>query len=83
MILFSFDFRIQILYLMVILFVIKEGLKNLEFINNKFIIFFLMGISIVINFIFYGISIKTLFESLISVSFVSLVCDMYSAINRS
>jgi len=75
-----FNFTIQIFYLTVILLVIKEGLKNLEFINNRYIIFYLMLISLIINFIFYGINIKTFIEALISVSFVTLITDIYRTI---
>mgnify|MGYP003298730077 CR=1 FL=1 len=75
-----FNFTIQILYLTIILLVIKEGLKNLEFINNRYIIFYLIIISLLINFIFYGISIKTFIEALISVSFVTLICEIYRTI---
>lgn len=68
----------QLFYLTVILLIIKEGLKNLEFINNKFILLYLMIISLLINFIFYGISFETMFESIVSVSFVILLCEIYN-----
>ena len=68
----------QIFYLTIILLIIKEGLKNLEFINNKFILLYLIIISFLINFIFYGISFETIFESIISVSFVVLLCEIYN-----
>lgn len=67
----------QIFYLTIILLVIKEGLKNLEFVNNKFIILYLIVISLLINFIFYGISLSTIFESIISVSFVVFIQEIY------
>ena len=67
----------QIFYLTVILLVIKEGLKNLEFVNNKFVIVYLIVISLLVNFIFYGISLKTIFESIISVSFTVLIEEIY------
>ena len=77
MILFNIEVTMQIFYLTIILLVIKEGLKNLEFINNELILLYLMIISFLINFIFYGISIKTIFESIISVSLVVLLCEFY------
>lgn len=77
MILFNIEVTMQIFYLTIILLVIKEGLKNLEFINNELILLYLMIISFFINFIFYGISIKTIFESIISVSLVVLLCEIY------
>lgn len=67
----------QIFYLTIILLIIKEGLKNLEFINNKFILLYLIIIGLLINFIFYGISLKTIFESLISVSFTVFIKEIY------
>lgn len=70
----------QIFYLVIILLIIKEGLKNLNFINNNFIPLYLIIISFLINIIFYGISSKTLFESLVSVSFVSLLTEIYKNI---
>lgn len=70
----------QIFYLTIILLIIKEGLKNLEFINNKFILLYLTLISLIINFIFYGISLKTIFESIISVSFVLFLEEIYRII---
>jgi len=76
-ILFNIEVTMQIFYLTIILLVIKEGLKNLEFINNELILLYLMIISFFINFIFYGISIKTIFESIISVSLVVLLCEIY------
>ena len=70
----------QIFYLTVILLVIEEGLKNLEFVNNKFILLYLLVISLLINFIFYGISLSTIFESIISVSFVVFIHEIYKII---
>lgn len=70
----------QMFYLTVILLVIKEGLKNLEFVNDKFILLYLIVISLLINFIFYGISLSTVFESIISVSFVTLIHEIYKII---
>ena len=70
----------QIFYLTIILLVIKEGLKNLEFIDSEFILLYLIVISLLINFIFYGISLSTIFESIISVSFVVLLEEIYKII---
>ena len=61
MVLFNVDITIQLFYLIGLLFVLYEGLKGLEYVNNKYILLYLLVISIGINFIFYGISIKTLF----------------------
>ena len=77
MILFNIEVTMQIFYLTIILLVIKVGLKILEFIDSELILLYLMIISFLINFIFYGISIKTIFESIISVSLVVLLCEFY------
>ena len=72
----------QIFYLTINLLIIIVGLKNLEFINNKFILLYLTLISLIINFIFYGISLKTIFESIISVSFVLFLEEIYRIIRN-
>ena len=82
MILFNLEVTMQIFYLIIILLVIKEGLKNLEYIDNRFILFYLMIISFLINFIFYGISLKTIFESIISVSFTVLLQEIYNILKE-
>ena len=65
---------------MVILIIVAEGLKKLSFINSKYIIFYLIIISVLTNFLFFGISISTFFEAIISVSFAVLVYDIYKTI---
>ena len=72
----------QIFYLTIILLIIKDGLKHLEYINNKFITIYLIVISLLVNFIFYGVSLGTIFESIVSVSFVTLICDIYEIIKK-
>ena len=42
-----------------------EGLKNLEFIRKNMVIWLLLIISVIVNFIFYGININTFLESII------------------
>ena len=74
MVLFNVAITIQLFYLVGLLFVLYEGLKGLEYVNNKYIL--LLVISIGINFIFYGISIKTLFVSVTALSFVVLIKEM-------
>ena len=56
----------------------KITASNLEFIDNKFILLCLIIISLLINFIFYGISLETIFESIISVSFVVFINEIYN-----
>lgn len=76
MILFNVDISIQLFYLIGLLFVLYEGLKGLEYVNNKHILLYLLVISIGINFIFYGISIKTLFISIIALSLVVFIKEI-------
>ena len=76
MILFNVDISIQLFYLIGLLFVLYEGLKGLEYVNNKYILLYLLVISIGINFIFYGISIKTLFISIIALSLVVFIKEI-------
>ena len=55
--------KIQTIYLSIILLVMGEGLKNLEFIRKNMVIWLLLIISVIVNFIFYGININTFLES--------------------
>ena len=58
---------LQILYLTIILIMLKEALKGLG-INSKIkIIVMLTFIGLFLNYIFYGISIQTTFEVVISI----------------
>lgn len=66
----------QTLYLAIILLVIGQGLKGLEFVKKEMIIWLLAIISISINFIFYGISITTLIEALIATSISVFLYDL-------
>lgn len=70
----------QTIYLGIILLVIAEGLKGLTFINRWMIIWILVLISIIINFIFYGISFYTLIESIFA---TSLATFMYELIKQT
>lgn len=67
---------------MVMLLVIRRGIRNLDFIDTRFDILYLIVISILINFIFYGVSIMTLFGSFISVSFAVLINEVYKAVKE-
>ena len=82
MILFSFNVTMQIFYLSVILIIIGEALKTFEFINNKLIILYLFIISILLNFIFHGITYQTLFESFVSLSLSTLIYDIIKLIRN-
>jgi ATP/ADP translocase len=67
----------QTLYLAIMLVVIGQGLKTLPFIKKWMIIWTLTIISILINFIFYGISFSTLFEAIIATSISVFGYDAY------
>ena len=82
MILFTFNVTIQIFYLSIILIILGESLKTFEFINNKFIILYLFIISFLLNFIFHGITLQTLFESIISVSLSVLLYDLKKVLKK-
>jgi len=78
-----FNVTMQIFYLAVILLIIGEALKTFEFINKKLILFYLFIISLGLNFIFHGISIQTLLESLIALSLSTLIYDIVKIIKKS
>lgn len=82
MVLFSFNVTMELFYLTIMLLVISYGIKNLEFIDNRFILFYLLIISALVNFIFKGISICTLFESIVAVSLVLLIREIYKIIKK-
>lgn len=80
--LFNFNVTIEIFYLAVILIIIGEGLKTFEFINNKLLLLYLIIISLGLNFIFYGISYQTLFESLVSITLATFIYDIIKTIKK-
>lgn len=82
MILFTFNVTMQIFYLSIILIIIGEALKTFEFINNKFIILYLLIISLLLNFIFHGMTLQTLFESIISVSLSVLLYNLKKVLKK-
>lgn len=76
-------FTIQTFYLSVILLIIGEALKTFEFFNKKYIILYLFIISILLNFIFHGITLQTLFESLISLSLSIMYYDIIKLVRKN
>lgn len=82
MVLFNVDISMQLFYLICLLFVLYEGLKGLEYVNKKYILLYLLVISIGINFIFYGISINTLFISITALSQVVLIKEIFKIIRK-
>ena len=69
-------------YLAIVLLIIGEGLKGLEFIKKNMIIWILMIISICINFIFREIGVNALFEAIISVSLSTFLYDIIKNIKK-
>ena len=72
----------QMVYLSLILLVIGKGLKNVPFIENWSIIWILIAISMIVNFVFYGISFETLVESFIAVSLTTTLYQTYKQTGR-
>lgn len=60
-----------------------EGLKNLEFIRKNMVIWLLLIISVIVNFIFYGININTFLESIIATSLATFLYDCIKNIRNS
>ena len=78
----TFMITMQLFYLSVIMLIIGQALKSFEFINRKYIVLYLFVISILLNFIFYGISIQTLVEGTIAVSLSVLYYDIIKLIKN-
>lgn len=76
-------FTIKLIYLSIIMLIIGEALKKFEFINKKLIILYLFIISLLLNFIFHGISLQTLFESIVAVSLSVLYYDIFKIIRKN
>lgn len=73
----------QTIYLSIILLVMGEGLKNLEFVRKNMVIWLLLIISVIVNFIFYGININTFLESIIATSLATFLYDCIKNIRNS
>ena len=76
MILFNFNVTMQLFYLIVILIIIREAFRSMEYINNRYVLLYLFIISLLLNFIFHGISLSSLFESIISISLLILIYEI-------
>ena len=75
--LFSIEITPQIIYLSLILLVIGNGLKDVPFIKKWMIIWILITISILVEFVFVGISFQSLFEAVISSSLSTMIYQAY------
>ena len=76
-------FTMQIFYLSVILLIIGEALKTFNYFKKKFIILYLFIISILLNFIFHGITLQTLLESIVAVALSVLYYDIIKLIRKN
>ena len=75
--LFKIEITPQIIYLSLILLVIGNGLKDVPFIKKWMVIWILIVISIMVEFVFIGISFQSLFEAIISSSLSTMVYQAY------
>lgn len=75
--LFKITITSQIIYLSLILIVIGNGLKEIPFIRKWMIIWILMTISILVEFVFFGINFQSLFEAIISTSLSTMTYQAY------
>lgn len=75
--LFKITVTSQTIYLSLILIVIGNGLKEIPFIKKWMIIWILMTISILVEFVFFGINFQSLFEAIISTSLSTMTYQAY------
>lgn len=75
--LFKIEITPQIIYLSLILIVIGNALKDVPFIQKWMIIWIVMTISIIVEFVFMGVSFKSLFEAVISASLSTMAYQLY------
>ena len=76
-VLMNIDITQRTIYLAIILVIMGEGLKNISFIRKWMVLWLLFIVSVLINFLFYGISFSTFFGALIAISFAVFVYDAY------
>lgn len=75
--LFTIEITPQIIYLSMILLVIGNALKDVPFIQKWMIIWILITISIMVEFVFIGVSFQSLFEAVISSSLSTMIYQAY------
>jgi hypothetical protein len=75
--LFTIRITPQIIYLSLILLVIGNALKDVPFIRKWMIIWILMAISILVEFVFIGITFQSLFEAIIASSLSTMIYQVY------
>lgn len=67
---------IETLYLSMVLLIMGEGLKGLQFVNRRHVIWLLLIISILVNFIFRGFSVNSFFEAFIATSIAVFIYNI-------
>lgn len=80
--LLEIDITPHMIYLALILMVIGKGLKELNFIAKWSVIWILMTISLIINFIFFGVTFKIFFEAILAVSLSTVIYQTYKQTNK-
>lgn len=80
--LFNIDVTPHVIYLAFILLVIGRALKELPFISHWSIIWILLGISIIINFVLVDFSFYSLLEAFISTSLAVTLHQSYKQTNE-
>ncbi|MDD2490113.1 MAG: phage holin family protein [Bacilli bacterium] len=80
--LFNVDVTPHMIYLSLILLVLGRALKELSFIGNWAILWILLVISIVINFVFVDFPFASLFEAIISTSLAVTLHQTYKQTNE-
>lgn len=76
-------FTIKLIYLSIIMLIIGEALKKFDFINKKLIILYLFIIALLLNFIFHGMSLQAVYESIVAVSLSVLYYDILTIIRSN
>jgi hypothetical protein len=72
----------HMVYLALILLVIGKGLKDTPIIENYLIIWILMAISIIVNFVFFGVKFETLLEAMVATSIATAIYQTYKQTNE-
>ena len=75
--LFRIEITPQLIYLSLILLVIGNGLKDVPFIPKWAIIWILISISILVQFVFVGINFQSLFEAIMAASLSTMLYQLY------
>jgi len=72
----------RVIYLSIMLIVIGEGLKGLEFVKKYMVIWILLLFSVLINFVFNGITFNTLFEAFTATAFATFAYNLIKSVKK-